>query len=656
LDRNWKIAGILLILLFIFNGALLKPAEAETTGRILDLMPDRDHYFLGPYLDYLEDPDKKLTINAASSPQMAGRYIKHANKMLNLGLNSYAYWIRFTVNPSGLQDSERRWLLYFGWPNPIDYATLYIPGSHDAGWSIKEVGRILPTGFDKLPSTPAAFLPSQNFAQPITFYLRIESSETKQIPLQILTEEAYDSISRRRSLWFGVYYGIMLAMFLYNLILFFSLRELNRLYYLCYLIFISLLFLTANGLLHEFFSVGIHLGRVLVFVFICLVFFWGNLFAKSFLITRKHAPFWDKLLSVSMVLSFVLAAMAPFTNLTLMTLAVSIQSILIPPIFLITAFICWRRGFRPARFFLIAFATLALSAMFEALLTFNMLPYYTEYSSQIASAIEVILLQLALADRFRILSREHERISQSLSLAREVQQNLLPHQCPQISGLDIAGQSIYCDETGGDYYDFITDDTREDAPVGIAIGDVSGHGVSSALLMATVRSSLRQRSSLPGSAAAILSDVNRQLVRDVEDSGQFMTMYYMVIEPKKRNLQWVRAGHDPAIFYDPETDTFDELGGPGVALGVVEEWEFKENSKKLLHTGQIIFLSTDGIWEARNQKGEMFGKETIYKLLRNYSSLSANEILDMILKTLESFRQGAKIEDDITLVVIKFQQ
>jgi serine phosphatase RsbU (regulator of sigma subunit) len=636
-------------------GGIPGPAAAAPAEPILQLTPDIDHYFLGPYLAYLEDPQKKLTIDDVSSTQMSARFVKHAGKMLNLGLNSSPYWIRFTVDAFKDQTAQRTWLLYFDWPNSIDYATLYIPKFPDAGWFAREVGRILPSGLDPQPSTPTAFLPPEGFIQPVTFYLRVESSEAKHLPLQILTDEAYQSVSRGRSLWFGVYYGIMLAMFLYNLILLISLRELNRLYYLMYLIFMNLLFLESNGLLWEHFQIGIHLGEVLVLIFISLTFFWGNLFAKSFLITKKHAPVLDKLLSAAMVLALILAVMIPFANLTWMTVAVSVQSIVVPPIFMLAALICWLRGFRPARFFLLAFVFLALSAMYEALVIFGVLPYLNVYSGQFGSAIEVILLQLALADRFRSLSLEHDMIKQSLDLAREVQQNLLPRKNPQQKRLDIAGRSIYCDETGGDYYDFISRDSGENGQLAIAIGDVSGHGISSALLMATVRSSLRQRLSQPGGADGIISDVNRQLAQDVEDSGQFMTLFYLMIDPTKKQLQWVRAGHDPAIFYDPGTDTFEELGGSGIALGVMEDSAFKAYTKTALRKGQIIFLSTDGIWESRNPKREMFGKRPIYDLIRKNSSLSANEILKAILESLKHFQQGAKIEDDITLVVIKIK-
>jgi len=640
-------AGVLFLASFACAGILLD-TDASATDKVLHLTTTEDRYFLGPYLYYLEDTVKNLTISDVSSPQMSALFVRHSEKLLNLGLNSYAYWIRFTVSASRI---EKKWLLFFGWPNTIDEATLYIPKIGDPGWIVKEVGRVLPAGSDTLPSKPAEFLPDSRTIQPITIYLRIESSDFKKIPLQILTYESYQKKFKLRLLWFGIYYGIMLAMFLYNLILFVSMRELNRLYYLLYLLSMGLLY--SVRFLWEFFIPWTHLNRLLMLNLICFVFFWCNLFAKSFLMAEKNAPVFDKLLSVLMVYSIVLAAMIPFVNGAWITFAVFSQSIVIPPALLLAGIASWRSGFRPARFYLIAFAALALSAIYDASVNFGVLPYYTQYGTQVGSAIEVILLQLALADRIKMLSQEQNRMQQSLSLAREVQQNLLPHKSPRIKWLDIAGKSIYCDETGGDYFDYITSDRSDNKQIGVAIGDVAGHGVSSALLMATVRSSLRQRSSLPGSVANIISDVNNQLVRDVEDSGQFMTMFYLNIDPITMQAQWVRAGHDPAIFYDPGTDAFEELGGSGIALGIDEDWSYKEYTKTGLKRGQIIFLSTDGIWEAFNQKGEMFGKERIYDIIRKNSSASADEIINIMLNSLESFQQGAPIEDDITLVIIK---
>ena len=248
---------------------------------------------------------------------------------------------------------------------------------------------------------------------------------------------------------------------------------------------------------------------------------------------------------------------------------------------------------------------------------------------------------------------ERERMQQSLNLAKEVQQNLLPKSNLKVNGFDIAGKSVYCDETGGDYYDFIIFDDAAEQKIGVAIGDVSGHGIPSALLMATVRSSLRQRASLPGSTAKIISDVNRQLVKDVEDSGQFMTMFFLALDTASRQLEWVRAGHDPGFVYDPGSDSFSELGGSGIALGVDAEWIYEDYKKTDFSSGQIIYLSTDGIWEAQNKKGEMLGKKPILNAIRQNSSSDAGQIVEAIFDILYKFIGDAKIEDDITSVVLK---
>ena len=251
--------------------------------------------------------------------------------------------------------------------------------------------------------------------------------------------------------------------------------------------------------------------------------------------------------------------------------------------------------------------------------------------------------------------REREKMHQSMELAREVQQNLLPRGAPQQKGLDIAGRSIYCDQTGGDYFDFLQVGPPGDNTIGLVVGDVSGHGVPASLLMATVRALMRQRSLLPGGPAQVINDVNMHLSRDVEDSGQFMTLFYLVIDPVHRSLQWVRAGHEPAVLYDPFRDVFEELRGSGVALGIDENWKYREEGRSGLLSGQVILIGTDGIWESRNSEGRMFGKEALLDLIRKNAAASAEEILGAIIDSVKHFQQDIEPEDDITLVVAKIK-
>jgi sigma-B regulation protein RsbU (phosphoserine phosphatase) len=251
---------------------------------------------------------------------------------------------------------------------------------------------------------------------------------------------------------------------------------------------------------------------------------------------------------------------------------------------------------------------------------------------------------------------ERDQMRKSLYLAKEVQQALLPRSTPNVKGLDIASTSVYCDETGGDYYDFFITDKPDASRISVVVGDVSGHGISSALLMTTARAFLRQRSTQPGTIAAVVSDVNRLLCHDVADSGGFMTLFYLNIDRQNRKLRWVRAGHDPAVFYDPRAGTIEELRGSGMAMGIDTDHAYEQYSKEDLAHGQIILMGTDGIWEAQNPKGHMFGKDTIYRIIRQYSDTDAKGLLTACLYALDKFRDGVKPEDDVTLVVIKMKE
>jgi serine phosphatase RsbU (regulator of sigma subunit) len=272
------------------------------------------------------------------------------------------------------------------------------------------------------------------------------------------------------------------------------------------------------------------------------------------------------------------------------------------------------------------------------------------------SAIVFILLRYFVHAREKAmaaLDKEHQRVRQALSLAMEVQQNLLPKANPQIDGLDIAGKSIYCDETGGDYYDFLEVGRPGEGKIGVVVGDVSDHGIPSALLMATARALIRQRCSAFGRIDRVVSDVNRQLAEDVKDSGRFMTLFYAEIERSNKTIRWVNAGHEPALIFDPVLDTFSDLnGGNNLALGVFEDTDFKE-ARQEVAPGQIIVIATDGIWEARNPKGEMFSKNRIRKIIRRNASKTANDIQNAIMDSLKRFQKNVKLEDDMTLVVIK---
>ena len=248
---------------------------------------------------------------------------------------------------------------------------------------------------------------------------------------------------------------------------------------------------------------------------------------------------------------------------------------------------------------------------------------------------------------------ERDRLRRGLYLAQEIQQALLPQKCPIMDCLDVAARSLYCDETGGDYFDFLHSSKSDGNQLSVIMGDACGLGISSALLMATGRALVRQRSAMPGTLADIVTDLNHQLVQDVEESCQFMSLFYLAFNLQQRTLTWVRAGHNPAIFCDPLTGSVEQLRGSGMVLDIDENWRYRQYYREKLSVGQIIVLGTDGLWETLNRKGKMFGRDPIIRVLNNYADVDANGILTACLFALDGFREGRPTEDDVSMAVIK---
>jgi sigma-B regulation protein RsbU (phosphoserine phosphatase) len=248
--------------------------------------------------------------------------------------------------------------------------------------------------------------------------------------------------------------------------------------------------------------------------------------------------------------------------------------------------------------------------------------------------------------------KERERMKQSLDLAMEVQQNLLPRNDPGVEGLDISGTSLYCEETGGDYFDYLRTTENGQKKIWVVVGDVADHGISSALLMATARAFLRQRTSRSGKLNQVVTDVNRQISRDVEDSGRFMTLFICEIDRRNQVIDWVNAGHDPAMIYDRQSGRFEELAGHALPLGVSGAAVYQKFDRAI-KPGQMIMIGTDGIWEAQNPQGEMFGKERFKDVIRQHADQPARDIIQAVIEQVDNFRHPLEKTDDLTLVVVK---
>lgn len=249
--------------------------------------------------------------------------------------------------------------------------------------------------------------------------------------------------------------------------------------------------------------------------------------------------------------------------------------------------------------------------------------------------------------------QERQRLAHSLALAGEIQQNLLPQIPPALAGFDIFGQGSFCDETGGDYFDFIPLSQQGKIRLGLAVGDVSGHGISSALLMASARGILRsQANRYDTDLGGLFAEMNRHLSQDTGDD-RFMTLFYGVLNTSDRSLLWNSAGHGPVLWYRMARKVVEEIPSTGIPLGMLGVTDYPPAGPIVMDVGDVLLIGTDGIWETRSPSGDMFGTRHLKELMSTCTDQSARGIYSTIVNNVSKFRAGGPLEDDLTLVVVK---
>lgn len=245
---------------------------------------------------------------------------------------------------------------------------------------------------------------------------------------------------------------------------------------------------------------------------------------------------------------------------------------------------------------------------------------------------------------------EKTRLIKELEIAKGIQRSFLPEKEPEISGIDIAASNVAATEVGGDFYDFI--------PIakdqwGLTIADVAGKGVPAALFMALSRTLVRASTTGNPNVSESIEKANELICADAK-TGMFVTLFYAILDAKKKRLRYVNAGHNPPLLLKQQKGNTVLLKAKGIALGVIENIELEEEEIQL-EKGDLITLFTDGVTEAINQKEEQFGQQRLLTLIEENRGLSACEIISKIEAEVTAFSGGQPQFDDITLMIIKIE-
>ena len=263
------------------------------------------------------------------------------------------------------------------------------------------------------------------------------------------------------------------------------------------------------------------------------------------------------------------------------------------------------------------------------------------FASHAATAIE----------RSRLVNeaRRAETLQVAIDLGHRIQKSFLPGRLPELPGYELAAWWEPAEAVSGDYYDVVH---LPDGRTGLAMADVSGHGVGPALLMASARSMLQAACRSHSDPAAILALISQLICADLQE-GRFMTFLVAALDARQHRLAWANAGHAPAIHLRRGAGDFAELRSTGLPVGFEETLSPPEAPPVSVDPGDLILLATDGLIELRNDQGEMFGLQRLKQLLLDHQTLPAPALLNRLRAAVADFRPRRELDDDITVLLVE---
>ena len=244
---------------------------------------------------------------------------------------------------------------------------------------------------------------------------------------------------------------------------------------------------------------------------------------------------------------------------------------------------------------------------------------------------------------------QEERIRSELLIAHQIQQGILPAPFKGHPAIHFEAFNAPAKDVGGDFYDYFQ--VSDDEFV-FVIGDVCGKGVPAAIFMASSRSIIKAQAIANPSPANVIPLANRLITEDAQNHGLYVTVFYGVYNLKTQILQYINAGHTPALLFHPSTSSCASLFNPTLPLGLFAHTTF-ESVEIRLEKGDVLVLYTDGVNEARNSEGKWFGVERLVNLVLEHRGCSPQALKDAIVNRVQTFSEGQEQRDDITVLIVQ---
>ncbi|MCP4750582.1 MAG: SpoIIE family protein phosphatase [Proteobacteria bacterium] len=688
--RCWSFFGLLWLIPPTFSSAA--PPVVLDEGRGMAV--------LGKHLDILEDKEGNLTMVDVSSPEFEPRFIPSRSEIPNFGHTESVYWFRVDLT-AGPKQSEKEWVLELA--NPlIDWVDLYAVDPRDACWSSKDGCDMAPFKDRRIVHSSHVFHLKPGRRQRL--YLQVLTAETMKIPLIVWTPEAFAAKVEDVNFWGGVFLGVLLVMALYNLFLYFSVRDGSYLYYVLFIVSYVLAMDSGDKLLWQSFPWWIN--RIIPFS-LGLTGFCLALFSRSYLNSRKYSPWLDKALLFFALESAVMALLSSVLSVGLVVQLARLFLLLEYTTILVSGIVCRRRGHRAAGYFMIAILPILVGFILSGLTNFGILPVnnYTVLIPSFGSIVGIILFSLGLGDRVNIErqakilaqqkavenleeanrlksrmlatvekeveERTHElnltltkveevnkQVMDSIEYARRIQgailpdrekiRTFLPHHFIIWMPRDIVSGDVF-------FLDYVED--------GYLIGviDCTGHGVPGAFMTMIASSGLQrivrdEGRQLPADILRRLNFIVKtslQQDKDYAQSDDGLDAAICLVKPKEKVLVFAGARLPLIVVHQDRTTV---IKGDRQSIGYKRsnlEFDFQDHVVEL-EKDMAFYLYTDGwVDQLGGDKFISFGRNRLTELLKKHYREPFETQRIMLLQAFNDYKSDAIQQDDITIVGFK---
>ncbi len=602
----------------------------------------------------------------------------------SFGYTRNAVWVRFLLQRSEGSAPAGAYTLEIDHPMIDSIHAYYYRGSQLIGEDVS--GRLIPLA-NRSPAHQYFLFPAPPLSvEPLTVCLRLQTEGAMIIPVNIYSPERLIEKERAQLFGFGLYYGLLIAIFAYNLFLFVTIRERTYILYCLYVAALAAFQLSLNGLLYFLWPDSPHWNRMVPLFATALLAITATLFVRSFIGTRERHPRLDRIWLGLLFIAVVLGCAAPFGEHIRMAPALALTGAAMTVFTIITGVASLRQGFRPARWFLIAWAMPLAGLLLLALRNFHLAPsiWITDHGVQLGTAIEALLLSMALGDRVNLLKRElaqfneglertvTERtqrlneallslsrhsvsIENELELARSIQQWILApsaHVSPRVKA------RVHCQflhAVGGDFYEFIE---FPDGHFSAVLADASGHGIPAGFLTALAKISISEGARRVGpNPRALLLEMNREMSRLIK-THEYFTAIALSIGPGGA-LRYSAGGHRPSFLLRRDQRDIVQLDTAGILIGIYDNDDEHVRSMGEIsigvRPGDRLLLITDGAADVENAAGERLGEFALARLALKHLDLELEIAFTTLIEQWRAYHATGKRDDDATLMLLEIR-